>query len=149
MANSTDPTDSENVAGALIVGLLSVAACIGNGIVVLSYFTCSNLRDQPGNCFVLNLALTDFLCAVYTQMPCIANLANPEMRFTGVFCDLQAMLNWTLRTASNWSLAAISIDRAIAINKPFQYRIWLTNFRTRYTIKYSYFKMFICQQSIK
>lgn len=122
----------ENYASAFIVLLSSVAGALGNGLVIASYYYSSYLREQPGNCFIMNLAISDFLNSVYVQGPSIITLAYPDLHFAGDACTTHGIFVWSILTASNWLLAVISIDRAIAINRPFRYRNIVTKIRVRY-----------------
>lgn len=121
--------DNENAVAAFFVIFTSIVSTVGNGIVILSYFKCHKLRSQPGNCFVTNLALADLLSGVYVQVPCMFNLAVPEWHFSGNMCVMHSILTWTIITVSNWTLAAISIERAIAVNRPYRHPNWVTKFR--------------------
>lgn len=123
--------ESEKVAASVIVFFSSVACMCGNGLVMMSYFTCPNLRSQPGSVLVANLALSDFFCGSYIQIPAMINLGNPEYHLSSIACLVHSIFTWSTMTVSNWSVAAISLDRAIAINLPFKHRNLVTNFRVR------------------
>ena len=124
-------TGTENAAAALIVILTSTSGVIGNGLVILSYFVTSYLKSQPSNLLIVNLALTDFLSCVYIQMPIIANLYEPDWHFHDVSCVVHSVIIWGIMTASKWTLAAISLDRAIALSNPFKYPNIVTKIRIR------------------
>ena len=130
--NNCNRPGTENVAASLTVLISSIAGILSNGLVIGSYFYCSYLRDQPGNCFVMSLALTDFLNAVYIQAPCLIYLAKPKLYFNETSCAIYSIFMWSIMTASNWLLAVISIDRSIAINLPLQYHNIVTRPRVRY-----------------
>lgn len=122
----------ENFAAAFIVLFSSLAGTLGNGLVIASYYYSSYLREQPGNCFIMNLALTDFLISVYVQGPAIITLANPDLHLEKVACAVHGIFVWSILTASNWLVAGISVDRVIAINRPFKYPNIVTKARVRY-----------------
>lgn len=135
MANGSNctETDSEIAASALIVLMTSISGIIGNLLVISSYFVTGYLRNQPSNCLVINLAVTDFLSCVYIQMPCIANLYDPNWQlFLIAGCSVHAIIIWIIFTASKWTLATISLDRATAVNMPLKYTSIVTAFRIRY-----------------
>ncbi|GBN23069.1 hypothetical protein AVEN_233991-1 [Araneus ventricosus] len=128
-----------NTMAAIIIFLLSSVSMAGNGLVLLSFATCYQLRIQKGSFFVMNLAASDFLCSVYVMLPCILCLIENSLCMKGVTCRIHAIINSTLFTCSNMSLAAINIDRAIAINRPFEYRNLVTSFRVKIAIAYIWF----------
>lgn len=128
---SCSRTEQENAAAAIIVLITSISGVIGNLLVILSYFVTNYLRCQPVNCLVINLAVADFLSSVYIQMPLIANLYNSGWHLRKEACRVHSIIMWSIMTASKWTLAAISLDRAIAIKIPFQYSNIVTCFRIR------------------
>lgn len=135
MANGTNCTksDPEIAASALIVLMTSISGIIGNLLVISSYFVTNHLRNQPSNCLIINLAVLDFLSCVYIQMPCITNLYNPNWQLLLIEgCQVHAIIIWSTLTASKWTLAAISLDRATAVNMPLKYANIVTAFRIRY-----------------
>ncbi|GFT55729.1 g_PROTEIN_RECEP_F1_2 domain-containing protein [Nephila pilipes] len=125
-----------NFLAAFLILLLSIISMSGNGLVLLSFATFNQLRQQKGSYFVINLAVSDFLCSVYVMIPCAVYLIERTMRIDGFACTFHGIINSTLITSSNMSLAAINIDRAIAITKPFEYRNLVTAFRVRIAIVY-------------
>ncbi|CAL1263393.1 unnamed protein product [Larinioides sclopetarius] len=128
-----------NTMAAIIIFLLSSVSMAGNGLVLLSFATCYQLRIQKGSFFVVNLAISDFLCSVYVMLPCILCLIEKSWCMSGVSCRIHAIVSSALFTSSNMSLAAINIDRAIAINRPFEYRNLVTSFRVKIAIAYIWF----------
>ncbi|KAF8794866.1 melanopsin-B-like isoform X2 [Argiope bruennichi] len=140
-------SQSFNTIAAIFIFLLSSVSMAGNGLVLLSFATCSHLRIQKGSFFVANLAISDFLCSVYVMLPCILCLIHNSYCVTGVACRVHAVVNSTFFTCSNMSIAAINIDRAIAVNRPFEYRNLVTSFRVKIVIAYIWFHC-LCLASI-
>ncbi|GIY84594.1 g_PROTEIN_RECEP_F1_2 domain-containing protein [Caerostris darwini] len=130
-----------NIAAAIIFVLSSVSMA-GNGLILLSFATSSHLRIQKGCYFIINLAVSDFLCAVYVMLPCIACLVDNSWCMEGATCCIHAVLNSTLISSSNMSLAAINVDRAIAINRPFEYKNLVTTTRIKIAIAYIWIHCF-------
>lgn len=128
---SCSRTEEDNAAAAIIVLITSISGVIGNLLVILSYFRTDYLRREPRNCLVLNLAVADFLNCVYIQMPCITNLYSQGWHLRKEACRVHSIIMWSIMTASKWTLAAISLDRAISLKIPFKYPNIVTKFRIR------------------
>lgn len=124
-------TEEDVAAAAIIVLVTSIAGVIGNLLVILSYFLTEYLRREPINCLLINLAVADFLSCVYIQMACIANLFSKGWHFRDEACSMHSIIMWSIMTASKWTLAAISVDRAIALKIPLQYPSIVTTFKIR------------------
>ncbi|GFR31032.1 g_PROTEIN_RECEP_F1_2 domain-containing protein [Trichonephila clavata] len=136
VCSSENRPQAMNYLAAFLIVFLSIISMSGNGLVLISFATCNQLRQQKGSYFVINLAVADFLCSVYVMIPCAVYLFESKWRVVGFPCTFHGINNSTLITSSNMSLAAINIDRAIAITKPFEYRNLVTAFRVRIVIVY-------------
>lgn len=128
---SCNRTEEDDAAAALIVLISSISGIIGNVLVILSYFLTEYLRSEPVNFLVINLAMADFLNCCCIQVPCMANLYTKGWHLRKETCRIHSVIMWSIMTVSKWTLAAISLDRAIALKIPLRYPTIVTKFKIR------------------
>ncbi|KAG8184200.1 hypothetical protein JTE90_015563 [Oedothorax gibbosus] len=131
-------TNFENYLTGTLILLVSFIAVSGNGLVLISFFQCHKLRSQKGAYFIANLALSDFLCSVYIMIPSAFCLFKEKWRMDGITCSIHSVFSSAFLTVSNLSLAAINVERAIAVSRPFSYRNDVTMFRVKMAILYTW-----------
>ncbi|KAM7364425.1 tyramine receptor II [Cochliomyia hominivorax] len=101
--------------------LLILVTVVGNTLVILAVLTTRRLRTVT-NCFVLNLAITDWLVGTCVMPPAVIHyVAEGVWRFGWILCDIWIFLDVLLCTASILSLCAISLDRYLAVTQPLTY----------------------------
>ena len=121
--NSTDESHSNFIPlRAILVPsiLLAVVILFGNSLVVLSYKINNRLRTRT-HAFLVSLAISDFLVGSISLPMWIYFMLtefNQSAAFVAAFkiCDVFAAL------ASIYHLTAISIERYIAVSRPFYYK---------------------------
>ena len=106
----------------LIVILTSL---IGNTLIILAIYRNLSLRSIT-SVFIANLAMADFLLALLGMPFTMASSITYDWVFGNVWCTINGMLNSIFCIASMLSLAAVSIDRYVAIIKPLQYPLIMT-----------------------
>ncbi|KNC22330.1 hypothetical protein FF38_04497 [Lucilia cuprina] len=117
--------------------LLILVTVVGNTLVILAVLTTRRLRTVT-NCFVLNLAITDWLVGTCVMPPAVIHyIAEGVWRFGWILCDIWISLDVLLCTASILSLCAISLDRYLAVTQP------LTYSKNRRTKRLALFMIFI------
>ena len=119
--NTTDESHSNFIAPCAIVPpyiLLAVVILFGNSLVVLSFKINNRLRTRT-NAFLISLAISDFLVGgislpmwIYIILTEFNESATLIFRVFDVFAAL----------ASIYHLTAISIERYIAVSRPFYYK---------------------------
>ena len=119
--NSTEELYSDSIPLRAILApyiLLAVVILFGNSLIVLSYKINNRLRTRT-NAFLVSLAISDFLVGgISLPMWIYVILTEFNESFKAVFrvFDVFAAL------ASIYHLTAISIERYIAVSRPFYYK---------------------------
>ena len=135
MSNSTVPSEAHNdfyhVFSIIMMCIFILVAFFGNMIVIIAFFSTKELQTQV-NYFLASLALADLLTAIF-PMPLWLTVIIYKERwiFSMELRKFWRCADLTFCTASIWNLCAISIDRCIAISRPFLHRSWLTPFRIK------------------
>lgn len=129
--NSTFPTSLPFVTGG-VSALLSLVTIPGNLLVVLAVFIDPNkdLRS-PFMYFVANLAIADLLVGIVTDPVSAVYHFKSALGFInhGTLIASVHMPFFISCTASVLSLAALTVDRYLAITSPFRYRATLNPMR--------------------
>ncbi|KAL3308031.1 (Dopamine) receptor [Cichlidogyrus casuarinus] len=113
---------------------LSSGILFGNILVVLSVFRETNLHTVT-NYFIVSLAAADIsLAAIVVPIQGWREANGSQWPFSQKFCDIFIMLDVMFCTASILNLAAISLDRFVAVTRPISYSKHSNNFRVRVTI---------------
>lgn len=117
----------------LLVIILS--SLIGNTLIILAIYRNLSLRSIT-SVFIANLAMADFLLALLGMPFTMASSITYDWVFGDVWCTINGMLNSIFCIASMLSLAAVSIDRYVAIIKPLQYPLIMTHRKALCMISY-------------
>ncbi|XP_078490087.1 5-hydroxytryptamine receptor 2A-like isoform X2 [Ciona intestinalis] len=105
----------------LLIPLILMVAT-GNVLVIVSVWLDRRLRSST-NYFLTSLAVADLLVAVAVMPPSLAMIVNNYIwPFPDQLCGIWTMLDVFFSTASILHLCLISLDRYVAISRPFSQR---------------------------
>ena len=109
----------------LTLAVLDVFVIVGNLLVVAAVWTTHKLRTVTNN-FIVSLAVADFLVGVLVLPFSNANEVLRYWIFGPLWCNVWLAVDVWLCTASILNLVAISLDRYLAISRPFRYHDLMT-----------------------
>ena len=125
-----DLNETDTIIVCVIYIVFGIIGLIGNISVLLAISTSRTHRQQFSGLFVLNLAIADFLVCLFNTPYYVLSLLwdhgldhgkNFDQSKYNSICKLPMFLNYFTGTLRILSLAAMSIDRFIAINYPYFY----------------------------
>lgn len=96
--------------------LIAVACCLGNLLVIWAVWTCGAMRRQPTFCFIVSLAVADFLVGA-VAVP-VAVLVDGQVITSFNGCLFLSCMLIVLTQASVHSLLAIALDRFLRVYIP-------------------------------
>ncbi|XP_062393494.1 adenosine receptor A1 [Sardina pilchardus] len=104
--------------------LIAVACCLGNLLVLWAMWKCGTVRRQPTLCFIVSLAVADFL--VGSMVVPIAVLVDGRVQTSFYGCLLPSCAEIVVTQASIHSLLAIAVDRYLRVYIPHRYKTMMT-----------------------
>ncbi|XP_072386689.1 probable G-protein coupled receptor No18 [Diabrotica undecimpunctata] len=110
----------QHIALAILLTIVILIVIIGNTLVILAVMTTRRLRTVT-NCFVMSLAVADWLVGICVMPPAVAYTLIGVWELGWILCDVWISLDILLCTASILSLCAISVDRYLAVTQPLRY----------------------------
>lgn len=130
------------IAPIAVLTLFNLVVVIGNGLVITAVFTHTKLRNAT-NTFIVSLAAADLMLGL-TVLPYSSTkeVLQGHWPFGYIWCRIWLAVDVWLCTASILNLCAISLDRYLAITRPFKYprlmsplrakllvtAVWITSF---------------------
>ena len=112
---------------------LALATVVGNVMVIVSISIFRKLK-RVSNMFIISLATADLIMGGVVMPMGSHYLLGSKWLLGPLICDLWTSIDVLSVTASICTLCAISIDRYIAITKPFQYTKLVTKRGSRIVI---------------
>ena len=114
-----------------VVIFIIVLALIGNSLVIRAFFVFRKLRNVT-NHFVVSLAVTDILVAVFSMPVWVAFLVTgPDWTFSRWLMQIWKSVDIISGVASISHLLLISIERYICISSPLTYHSIVTTVKAR------------------
>ncbi|XP_031416052.1 5-hydroxytryptamine receptor 4 isoform X1 [Clupea harengus] len=105
-----------------------VCTVVGNFLVVLAIAYFKQLQS-PTNCFVMSLAVADFLVGLVVMPYSMVRTVEGCWHFSATFCQLHSSLDVMLCTASIFHLSCIAFDRYYAVCNPLVYSFKMSRAR--------------------
>ena len=99
----------------LVEVLVAVCCCIGNMLVILALWT-SKIIQQPTYCFIVSLAVTDFMVGCLAIPLAVIVDGRVKTSFHGCLFISCVVILFTL--VSVFSLMAIAVDRFLRVYIP-------------------------------
>ena len=137
-SNSSDTTATNNThVVVIIIQILAFTTIIltaftGNILVCIAIYKFRQLQTTT-NIALFSLAVTDILM-VYVIILHAVMVLEGHWTFGNTLCEVSSSIGLTLNLMSLLHLAYISLDRFIAIIKPFRYQVWITKQRVVITM---------------
>ncbi|XP_034279911.1 glucose-dependent insulinotropic receptor [Pantherophis guttatus] len=110
-----------NVTFGVILALLASLIMLVNCVVVIALVRLVWKNHCPGLCFVLNLAISDYLVGFTITGLVNEELSGPEYQTTQLYCVLQMASITCPSAASIFTVILVTFDRYLAITHPFRY----------------------------
>ncbi|NWU97487.1 GALR2 protein, partial [Upupa epops] len=106
----------------IIFSLIFLLGTVGNGLVLAVLLQNGQVKYTTTNLFILNLAMAD-LCFIICCVPFQATIYTLDGWLFGAFvCKAVHFLIYLTMYASSFTLAAVSVDRYLAIRYPLKSR---------------------------
>ncbi|KAM9324842.1 G-protein coupled receptor 26 [Gastrophryne carolinensis] len=109
------------IVGCSLLGLMIGAALLSNAMVLICFLSCPDIRGQVPALFTLNLTLCNLLLTAINMPLTLAGLIRGQQPGGEGLCRAAGFLETFLTTNSMLSMAALSIDRWVAVVFPLSY----------------------------
>lgn len=130
--NNVDGFTTSGIVKAFSLALLIFIAIIGNLVVCISFTMFRNLRSIT-HYFLVSLSISDILVATcVVPVYLVYQLHTPQLYFTPdkmTLLTFWQIMDFFLCLTSVWTLAAIGVERNLAISRPFYYTKWISPIR--------------------
>ncbi|MBN3299028.1 G-protein coupled receptor 26 [Amia ocellicauda] len=113
--------DTADVSVSFLVALIMVVALLSNVLVLICFLYSPEIRKQVPGLFILNLTFCNLLMTVSNMPLTLVGLINKGHPGGEGFCHIVGFLDTFLTTNAMLSMAALSIDRWIAVVFPLSY----------------------------
>ena len=103
----------------VFVSFITILSIVENFCVLYAIKRFKTLRTVP-NYFIASLSLADFLYPIFGSPSMIATTISKEWVLGDFYCNVIGIINTLSCTASITTLVAISVNRYIAVSRPFR-----------------------------
>ena len=120
---------------ALVAALVAfnLVVIVGNSLVIAAVFTYRTLRTVT-NTFIVSLAVSDLLLGAVVLPFSSVNEVLGWWPFGRIWCSAWLAIDVWVCTASILNLCAISLDRYLAISRPFRYPLLMSPTRAKVAV---------------
>lgn len=113
--------DFAETISALFIVVVAAVSLLSNLLVLLCFAHSSEIRRQVPGVFTMNLSLCNILIAVLNMPATLVGIIREQQPFADCVCHTLSFLETFLTANSMLSMAALSIDRWIAVVFPLSY----------------------------
>lgn len=106
---------------ALFIVVIVIVSLLSNLLVLLCFIHSSEIRRQVPGVFTMNLSFCNILISVLNMPSTLVGIVNHQQPFGDRLCRTLSFLETFLTANSMLSMAALSIDRWIAVVFPLSY----------------------------
>ena len=103
----------------VFVSFFTILSIVENFCVLYALKRFKSLRTVP-NYFIASLSLADFLYAIFGSPSMIATTISKEWVLGDFYCNVVGIINALSGTASITTLVVISVNRYVAVSRPFR-----------------------------
>ncbi|OCT76730.1 hypothetical protein XELAEV_18031932mg [Xenopus laevis] len=100
----------------VLLSLIVLLIVLGNSVVILAFIVDRRLRTRS-NFFLLNLSICDFLVGAASISMYIPYKVTGKWMIGMYLCKLWITIDYTITTASAYSVVLISYDRFLSVNE--------------------------------
>ncbi|XP_062407343.1 G-protein coupled receptor 26 [Sardina pilchardus] len=105
----------------LLIIVISVVSLFSNLLVLLCFIYSAEIRRQVPGIFILNLSFCNIIIAIMNMPATLAGVVRDQKPFGDPFCAAISFMEIFLTINTTLSMAALSIDRWIAVVFPLTY----------------------------
>ncbi|OCT76731.1 histamine H3 receptor-like [Xenopus laevis] len=105
----------------VLLSLIVLLIVLGNSVVILAFIVDRRLRTRS-NFFLLNLSICDFLVGAASISMYIPYKVTGKWMIGMYLCKLWITIDYTITTASAYSVVLISYDRFLSVNEAVVHR---------------------------
>lgn len=113
--------DAADVAASVLVLGIIIVSLLSNVVVLICFLYNPEIRKQVPGLFILNLTFCNLLLSVSNMPLTLVGLISTGHPGGSIFCQIVGFLDTFLTTNSMLSMAALSIDRWVAVVFPLSY----------------------------
>ncbi|XP_006011173.1 G-protein coupled receptor 26 [Latimeria chalumnae] len=113
--------DLAEVLLALFVVVVLIISLLSNLLVILCFIYSSDIRKQVPGIFILNLSFCNLLVTVLNMPSTLLGILKNQQPVSDCICQAMGFLETFLTTNTMLSMAALSIDKWIAVVFPLSY----------------------------
>ena len=122
-----DKITQESVILSIVYGIILLFGVFSNLIVVFVYIFKDRL-NKTTNYFFISLSISDILVLIVCIPIIISELFTNEWIFGIVYCKLYYFTEYFVTSVSSFTIITISIERSIAVFRPFKVSYTNSNF---------------------
>jgi len=126
-------TSARFIGPVAVLVAFNLVVVVGNSLVIAAVFTHRNLRTVT-NTFIVSLAVSDLLLGAVVLPFSSVNQVLGWWPFGWIWCSAWLAIDVWVCTASILNLCAISLDRYLAISRPFRYPLLVSPTRAKVAV---------------